>query len=239
MLKCIIVDDQAQAVQSLKNHIKKIPFLEFTSSFTDPVTALLFLKNNPIDLIFLDIRKPIQSGSPYLPLFQQNVTVILMSANRKHAFDAFEHHAIDFLVKPVLFDRFYSAAEKAHKIKFPSANAHGVLQSAALKGGYIFIKEGTRMLRVDLDEIYYVMGLKNYVSIFTKSQRIVSLLTMKEMEELLPAHRFIRAHRSYFVAMDKIISVEKQQIHLKDKIIPIGNIYLSLFMKKLVKITNH
>lgn len=103
----------------------------------------------------------------------------------------------------------------------------------AWKGGYVFIKESTRWIRLELDDIYYVMGLKNYVSIFTRSQRIVTLQTMKQMEEILPAHRFMRVHRSYFVAMDKIISVEKQQIYVKDKFIPIGSIYLSLFMKRL------
>jgi DNA-binding LytR/AlgR family response regulator len=107
-----------------------------------------------------------------------------------------------------------------------------------LKGGYIFIKESTRLLRLDLDDIYFVMGLKNYVSIFTKSQRIVSLMTMKQIEEILPSNRFVRVHRSYFVALDKIISVEKQQIHVKDKAIPIGNAYLPLFMKRVLK-NNH
>jgi len=100
------------------------------------------------------------------------------------------------------------------------------------------IVKATRLLRVELDDIYYVKGLKNYVSILTKSHRIVSLQTMKQMEEILPSHRFIRVHRSYFVALDKIISVEKQHIQVKDKIIPIGNVYLSLFMKKLSKINN-
>jgi DNA-binding LytR/AlgR family response regulator len=238
MLKCIIVDDQPQAVQSLKNFIKKILFLEFAGSFSDPKDALVSLKNNPADLIFLNIRKTFQRGSPSYGIFQQNAMVILMSTSRKFAFDAFELHAIDFLVKPLLFERFYNAAEKAYKLKFSAETANQIMKPTLLKGGYIFIKEGTRLVRIELDDIYYVMGLKNYVSIFTKSQRIVSLLTMKEMEELLPSHRFIRVHRSYFIAMDKIIRVEKQQIHLKDKIIPIGNLYLSVFMKKLTKISN-
>jgi DNA-binding LytR/AlgR family response regulator len=105
--------------------------------------------------------------------------------------------------------------------------------STTQKGGYIFIKESTRYVRVELDDIYYVTGLKNYVSIQTKSQRIVTLQTMKEMEKLLPPQRFSRVHRSYFVAVDKIAFVEKQQIHLKDKTIPIGQLYLPAFMKKL------
>jgi DNA-binding LytR/AlgR family response regulator len=238
MLKCIIVDEQAQATQSLKNYIKKIPFLELTGSFADPKAALVFLKNKPADLVFLHIRKPEENESPYIRLFQLNAMVILISANINLALDGFENNVVDFLVKPVLFDRFYRAAEKAYKIKKPKELTKPHTESAPLKGGYIFIKEATRMVRVELDDIYYVMGLKNYVSILTKSHRIVSLQTMKQMQELLPSHRFIRVHRSYFVAMDKIISVEKQQIHVKDKVIPIGNIYLPLFMKKLMKISN-
>jgi DNA-binding LytR/AlgR family response regulator len=237
-MRCIIVDDQPQAVQLLKNYIKKILFLEFAGSFADPRVALASLKNNPVDLIFLDIRKPVGTDGPLFDILHQNAMVILISNNRKFAFDAFEHHAIDFLVKPLLFRRFSNAAEKAYKIKFTANEENPVLKPAPLKGGYIFIKEGTRLVRVELDDIFYVMGLKNYVSIHTKSLRIVSLMTMKEMEELLPSHRFIRVHRSYFVAMDKIISVEKQQIFLKEKVIPIGNIYLHVFMKKLSKITN-
>jgi DNA-binding LytR/AlgR family response regulator len=164
--------------------------------------------------------------------------VILTSANRNLALEGFENNVVDFLVKPVLFDRFYRAAEKAYKIKKSAEQGKQHPESAPLKGGYIFIKESTRLVRVELDDIYYVMGLKNYVSILTKSHRIVSLQTMKQMEELLPSHRFIRVHRSYFVAIDKIISVEKQQVHVKDKVIPIGSIYLSHFMKKLLKISN-
>ncbi len=235
MLNCIIVDRQPQQTLMLKNYIKKLPVLEFAGSFTDPREALVFLKNNQVDLIFMDIRKTIQSSSPEFQLFQQNVLVILMSVNRKFAMDAIENNAVDFLVKPLLFEKLYNAAEKAYKIKYPTTNSG---TPSSLKGGYIFIKEGTRLVRIELDDIYYIMGLKNYVSIYTKSQRIVSLLTLKEIEEILPLHRFARVHRSYFVALDKIISVEKQQILMKDKVIPIGNLFLSSFLKKLVNKSN-
>lgn len=238
MLKCIIVDDQPQTVQTLRNYIKKIPFMELAGIFPDPKDALLSLKNNPADLVFLHIQKPIGSSSPLLPLFKQNTIIILLAATGRYALDGYERGAADYLLKPILFERFYRAAERAYTLKNPPDQTRKLSQSANLKGGYIFIKESTRLIRVELDDIYYVMGLKNYVSILTKSHRIVSLQTMKQMEELLPAHRFARVHRSYFVAMDKIISVEKQQIHVKDKVIPIGNIYLSMFMKRLAKITS-
>ena len=165
--------------------------------------------------------------------------MILISSNKSLAYDALEYNVVDFLLNPILFERFFRAVEKAYKIKFPAEKQKSSLETTQLKGGFIFIKEATRLIRLELDDIYYVMGLKNYVSIMTKSHRIVSLQTMKQMEELLPGRRFIRVHRSYLVALDKIISVEKQQIHVKDKVIPIGNVYLTVFMKKISKMGNH
>jgi DNA-binding LytR/AlgR family response regulator len=238
MLKCIIVDDQPQSVLVLRNFIKKIPFLEFAGSFKNPKEALDSLKNKPADLIILDIKKTLQNNSLSISAFQLNAMVILTSSNPKLALEGFEHDAIDFLVKPPVFERFYRAVEKAYKFKRATGHRKQDSPPLPLKGGFIFIKEATRLLRVDLDDIFYVMGLKNYVSILTKSHRIVSLQTMKQIEDLLPAHRFIRVHRSYLVAIDKIISVEKSQIHVKDKVIPIGNMYASRFMKELEKITN-
>jgi DNA-binding LytR/AlgR family response regulator len=238
MLKCIIVDDQPQAIQLLKNYIKKIPFFVLTGAFSDSKSALIWLENNQTDLVFLDAGKSLQTGSRSISVFQHKVMIILTSSNRRFALDGFDHGVVDFLMKPILFERFHIAAEKVYKIKFPPSQTKWVSQTLPLKGGYIFIKESTRLLRVELDDIYYIKGLKNYVSILTKSHRIVSLQTMKQMEEILPSHRFIRVHRSYFVALDKIISVEKQQIQVKDKVIPIGNAYLPFFMKKLTKRSN-
>jgi len=238
MLKCILIDEEPATLQVFKNYIRKIPFLELSGSFSDPAAGLAFMKKIPVDLIFMDIRKSMLAGSAQLGILQFHKMVILTSESRKFSQDGFDHNAIDFLVKPVFFERFYRAAEKAYQLKSGSENANLSVHPAPMKGGYIFIKEGTRLLRIELDDIYYVMGLKNYVSISTKSHRIVSLQTMKQMEDLLPSHRFVRVHRSYFVALDKINSVEKQQVHVKDKVIPIGNLYLPVFMKLISSIRN-
>ena len=179
-----------------------------------------------------------QNNSLSISAFQLNSMVILTSSNPKLALEGFEHDAIDFLVKPLVFERFYRAVEKAYKFKRATGHRKQDSHTLPLKGGFIFIKEATRLLRVDLDDIFYVMGLKNYVSILTKSHRIVSLQTMKQVEDLLLAQRFIRVHRSYLVVIYKIISVEKSQIHVKDKVIPIGDMYAARFMKELEKITN-
>jgi DNA-binding LytR/AlgR family response regulator len=238
MLKCIIVNELTQATQLLKNYINSIPFLEFTGAYSDPKMALASLKKKPADLVILHIRSQEQTAPPFIQVFQMNAMVILTSANKELALAGFENDAVDFLVKPVAFERFYRAAEKVYKRKYPQVHTKSNLEKSTMTGGFIFIKDSTRLVRIDLDDIIYVMGLKNYVCIQTKSHRITSLLSMKQMEELLPPHRFIRVHRSYFVALDKIMSVEKQQIHLKDKMIPVGNVYLASFTKKLTKMSN-
>jgi DNA-binding LytR/AlgR family response regulator len=239
MVRCIIVDEQPESVRKLKNYIKKTSTSELIASFSESKGALTFLKTNPVDLILLNIKKITEQEDDSVPVFQRYGLVVLTSADKKLAYYGFEQNVAGFLAKPVLYDRFKQAIEKVLSSTFAMQHPIKEKPSALLKGGYVFIKEGTRLVRLELDDIYYVMGLKNYVSIQTKSHRIICLQTMKEMENLLPPHRFIRVHRSYYVSMDKIIFVEKQQIHLKDKVIPIGQMYVSLFIKQLTSLKNH
>ena len=235
MLKYIIIHEDSKGGQSLKNQIRKIPFLDYQGSFQDSQEAMLHLKSKPVDLIFLHAHKSPTAHDIVSQLFHLHAMVILIGANKEMAFEAYENNAVDFLLKPVLLERLLLAAEKAYKLKISRDRSRSSREVTQPKGGYIFIKESTRLVRLDLDDIYYVTGLKNYVSIMTKGHRIVSLQTMKQMEDLLPASRFMRVHRSYFVALDKIISVEKKQIFIKDKVIPIGNVFLPRFMKRLSK----
>ena len=139
MLKCIIVDDQTQAVQSLKNHIRKISFLECTGSFSDPKDALVFLKTKPADLVFFSLRKSFQADNAQVRILQLHAMVILISSTKNHAYEAFENNVTDFLLKPVLFERLYQAAEKAYKIKFSPDGLKPNVDSAPVKGGFIFL----------------------------------------------------------------------------------------------------
>ncbi len=237
MLKCIVINDEPLSVQLIRNYIKKIKFIELSGSFSNSKEAMAFLEKNAADLILFDIKKTMPQNS-LLGTMKKHAMIVLTSSNPKLALEAFDHDVIDFLLNPIEYTRFQKSIDKAYRIKEAYNLSKQEDEQAAIKGGYIFIKEATRLLRVELDDIFYVMGLKNYVSILTRTQRIVSLQTMKQMEALLPSNRFIRVHRSYFVAMDKIISVEKQQIFVKDKVIPIGNLYTEMFMKKLSRISN-
>lgn len=232
MLSCLVIDDEPLAIQLLQDHVSKIPFLKLEGTFINPLEALISLNRNPVDLIFLDIQMPQLNGVQFMELLNQRSMVVITSAYQEYAIEGFEHNVIDYLLKPISFERFYRAVEKAHNNKNPHT-ALQVSQRFPSHAGYIFVKVENKMLRVELDDIIYIEGLKNYVSIFTKTQRIVTLQVMKQLEEILPPGRFVRVHKSFIVALDKIHSIERQEIHLKDKIIPIGNTYSDHFFKVL------
>ncbi len=158
MLKCIIVSDLPQTIQLMKGYIKKVPFLELAGAFQDSKSALSAQENNHVELVFLDIGKSPQMKSFFNSFFQYNAMVILISSNRKFALEGFDHGVVDFLMKPVLFERFQRAAGKAYKIKFPPSHTKSISHLTPLKGGYIFIKESTRLLRVELDDILLCHG---------------------------------------------------------------------------------
>ena len=233
MLKCIVIDDEPLAIQLLENHIAKVSFLELASTFSNPMEALISINSKPVDLIFLDIQMPQLNGIHFMQLLQNRAQVIITSAYQEYAIDGFEHNVIDYLLKPISFERFYKAVEKAHNLKNPAQKIDRSQELQPATGGYIFVKVETKMVRVELDDILFIEGLKNYVSIMTKSQRIITLQVMKQLEEILPPNRFIRVHKSYIVAMDKISSIERQEITINDRIIPIGITYQEHFFKLL------
>jgi len=235
MLKCIVIDDEPLAIKLLEDHISRVPFLELTSSFTNPMEALIGFNSNPVDLIFLDIQMPQLNGVQFMQLLSNRAMVIITSAYQEYAIEGFEHNVVDYLLKPVPFERFYKGVEKAYNLKNPSQKLDRSQEMHPSTGGYIFIKVETKMVRVELDDILYIEGLKNYVSLYTKAQRIVTLQVMKQLEEVLPPNRFVRVHKSYIVALDKINSIERQEITIKDRVIPIGNTYQEHFFKLLEK----
>lgn len=233
MLKCLIIDDEPLAIKLLEDYIGRISFLEWVGSSTKPLDSLLELPQKPADLIFLDIQMPQLNGVAFMKMLQNRAGVIITSAYQEYAFDGFEHDVIDYLLKPISFERFYKAAEKAYRLKFPLETPGTIVDFHPATGGYIFVKVENRMVRVELDEILYIEGLKNYLSIYTKTKRIITLQVMKQMEDALPPNRFVRVHKSYIIAMDKVNSVEKQQINIGEMVVPIGNTYADLFYKVL------
>jgi DNA-binding LytR/AlgR family response regulator len=233
MLRCMVIDDEPLAIQLLANHISKVSFLELVESFNNPMEALISFNSNPVDLVFLDIQMPQLTGIQFMKLLQNRAQVIITSAYEEYAIEGYEHNVTDYLLKPISFERFYKSVEKAYNISNPTHKINPKQDLYPATGGYIFVKVETKMVRVELDDILFIEGLKNYVSIFTKNQRIVTLQVMKQLEEILPSNRFIRVHKSYIVALDKINSIERQEISINDRIIPIGITYQEQFFKLL------
>jgi DNA-binding LytR/AlgR family response regulator len=233
MLRCMVIDDEPLAIQLLANHISKVSFLELADSFNNPMEALISFNSNPVDLVFLDIQMPQLTGIQFMKLLQNRAQVIITSAYEEYAIEGYEHNVTDYLLKPISFERFYKSVEKAYNISNPTHKINPKQDLYPATGGYIFVKVETKMVRIELDAILFIEGLKNYVSIFTKTQRIVTLQVMKQLEEILPPTRFIRVHKSYIVALDKINSIERQEISINDRIIPIGITYQEQFFKLL------
>jgi DNA-binding LytR/AlgR family response regulator len=233
MLQCLVIDDEPLAAQLLINHITHVPFLELAGSFSNPMEALISIRSKPVDLIFLDIQMPQLNGIQFMQLLQNRAMVIITSAYHEYAIQGFEHNVVDYVLKPIAFDRFYKAVEKAYHLKNPGQQPEQPKEIQPATGGYIFVKVETKMIRVELDDILFIEGLKNYVSIQTNTQRIITLQTMKQLEETLPSNRFVRVHKSYIIALNKITSIERQEITIKDRIIPIGITYQEHFFKLL------
>ena len=222
MLRCLVVDDEPLAIDVIAEYIPKVPFLQLAGTFTSPVEALMQLQKEKIDLIFLDIQMPQLTGLQFMNLLQSRAQVIIISAYNEYAIHGYEHDITDYLLKPVSFERFYKAVEKAARL------ADIPVRESPLPAAidFIFVKTDNRMVKVNLSDILYIEGLKNYISIvLADRRRIITLQNMKTFEDLLPAQRFFRVQKSYIVNLEKIDAIERQRIFIGDQVIPIGEAY--------------
>lgn len=236
MLSCFVIDDEQGAIDLLTTFIEKTPFLKLVGSTTNPIEALQMLKKHPVDLTFMDVQMPYLTGFELMDLLQGGGKVILTTAYSEYALKGFEHNALDYLLKPIPFERFLKATQKALNT---TAFSVPEWQPPAPDDNYIFVKTENKgkMIKVGFDEVVYVEGLKNYVSIYTKDDRIVTLLNIKDLEERFPSKLFIRVHKSYIVSVDKIKALDGNQILMKDMkaYIPLGETYRSAFFNALQK----
>ena len=234
MISCLVVDDEQSAVDLLCAFIRKTPFLTLAGATTNPLEALSLLQAQPVDLLFLDIHMPQLSGLDLMRLLPSRTRVVLTTAYSEFAVQGFELEALDYLLKPIAFERFLKAAQKARPAAAPLPAA---APEAAAPADYIFVKTESKgkMTKVDFADIVYVEGLKNYVSIQTLDDRVVTLLNIKDLEERLPARHFMRVHKSYIVSLDKIRALDGNQIFLKgmNTFVPLGDTYRAAFFEAL------
>lgn len=231
-IRCHIIEDEPMASKLLQLYVSKLPVLKLIAVSDNPLHALESLKSDPADLLFLDIRMPEMTGLALLEVLQNRPLAILTTAYSEFALESYELDVVDYLKKPITFERFVKSVNKAEQRLLLTDPAKEKPGSADHIGGtgYIFVKEGTRFVKVNIDDILFIEGLKNYVAIHTVTQKIVSLQRLKALEDQLPPGKFIRVHNSYIVAKRAISSVKENEVQVGATKIPISESYFSAFM---------
>ena len=215
----IAIDDEPIALDIIKSHASKVPFITLQETFTDAFAAITYLQQHKIDLIFLDIKMPDISGIDFLKSLSKPPMVVFTTAYTEHAVQSFELDAVDYLLKPFSLSRFLKACNKAHEL----FNLRSEKQEA--KANHIFIKDGYEQVKVELDEILYIEASGNYTQIQLKNKLLSSRITINDLADLLPKTDFIRCHRAFIVAKNKISRFDRSQIWIEEKVIPIGATY--------------
>jgi two-component system, LytTR family, response regulator len=228
-IKCIAVDDEPLAIEKIKSFIEKLPQLSLMETFRSSPDALEFIRNNPVQLIFLDIQMDKMSGIEMLEKMIKRPQVILTTAFTEYAIKGFDLAVTDFLLKPYTFERFNLAVSKAAEyIYWQQADP----VAATNKIDYIFIKSGYKLVKIFVRDILYIEGMRDYQLIVTSSEKIIASHSINELEKLLPGS-LIRCHKSYIVSLAGITSIERDRIKIGSKYIPIGDSYKEAFYKHL------
>ena len=225
MLRCIAIDDEPLALELLEDNISKVPFLKLVASCENPLEAMKVMQEHSVDLVFLDIQMPGLTGLQFIQSLAQKPLFILITAYEKYALEGFNLDVVDYLVKPVALERFIKACNKAlelHQLKNKSANT-----SASPPADYIFVNSDYSLLKVVVADITWVEGYKDYIKIHLRNATspIVTRMSMKTVEELLPAATFIRIHKSYIVSIASITAIRKNSVFLGKLELTVGDNY--------------
>ena len=232
MINCIAVDDEPLALALLKEYISRVSYLQLAAVFTDAVEARDFLEKEKIDLIFLDIQMPDINGIQFYHSMPQKPMVIFTTAYSEYAVEGFNVNAIDYLLKPFEYDRFVKAVYKAKEYYDFTINQEIQLSS-------IFVKADYQLVKVNLKEVLFIEGLDDYIRIhLADNKSILTLMSLKAITEKLPAHEFIRIHRSFIAALGKIEKVNSRKVEIAGKEIPVGISYAGEFFRAMNKKTS-
>jgi DNA-binding LytR/AlgR family response regulator len=238
MINCIAIDDEPMALDIMKDYVQKVPFLSLQGTFRDPMEAVSFISEHKIDLVFLDINMPELSGMQFLrALPSSGLEVVFCTAYSEFALDSYEFSAVDYLLKPIEFDRFFKAALKARdKIMLKKGHVIEVDNSEMIREAkpkeqkdYLLVKSGNEIRKINLSEILFFEGTGNYIKIHTSKGSIMTLQSMKEMLSNLDETRFFRIHKSYIIAFQFVDSFETHQVRIGDQTIPVGAVYRQAF----------
>jgi DNA-binding LytR/AlgR family response regulator len=241
IVNCVAIDDEPLALDIIREYCNKVPFLNLSETFGNPLDSIQYLMNNHVDLLFLDIQMEQLTGIQLLNVLKTKPMVIFTTAYDSFALQGYELDAIDYLLKPISFERFIKAVDKVydklqlqHHIKTETVEQNQFIQPPA-KDDYMFVKTEFRYEKVDFNDILYIEGMGDYLCIVTVKKKIMTLQGFKRMEESLPKNSFCRVHKSYIVAIDKIESVERNRIKIRDMLIPVSDSYKDCFNNILEK----
>ena len=214
-LRCIAIDDEPIALDIIKSHASKVPFLDLKRTFVNAFEALTFLKTEPVDLIFLDINMPDLTGLDFAQVVGNKSQIVFTTAYPEYALQGFELSALDYLLKPIGFGRFMQAANKAYER----------LSGDTKKSPYVFVKDGYDWVRINLDELQYVESDGNYLTFQETGKKTLTRMTIGEATEMLPKDQFMRVHKSYIIALDRIEKIERHQLTIGKVQVPLGGNY--------------
>jgi two-component system LytT family response regulator len=228
-LKCLIVDDEPNAVNLLALYVSKVPYLELSTVFYNSLDVITYTQNNKVDILFLDIQLPGIKGIDLIGILSQNIAVVFTTAYSQYAVESYERNAVDYLLKPITFKRFVQAVSKSiEKLNAISKESQGTVK----ENSYTFVKSGKQVLRMDYKNILYFEGDKEYVRLVTKNEKVLLYKRMKEMANDLPDH-FIRIHNSCIINIDHIIKIEDNHVYISDKRLPISDSYRGDFLSRI------
>lgn len=233
-IRCIVIDDEPLARKGLKEYIADTPFLELLAEFDSPLKAASVLSEGAVQLIFLDIQMPKITGLDFFKTLQHAPPVIFTTAYPQYALEGFELNALDYLVKPISFERFLKAANRA-KEHYELRYANDKEGSPGIKQNFFFIKADNKLIKLFYDDILFVEALQNYVAIHTKTKKYITYLTFKSIEEYLPSNEFVKTHKSYVVSAAKIDNIDGNEIRIGAHRIPISRTVKDDVMEKLLK----
>ena len=234
MIKCIIIDDEQPARELIELHLSSLKDFALVAAFDNPIDAFSFLQKNTIDLIFLDIQMPKISGIQLIKSLKNSSKVILTTAFREYAVEAFDLDVLDYLVKPITQERFIKAISKF--TYYTNAVSDKGKSPNSFDKAYIFLKVNREQTKVYLKDIFFIEGLKDYIKVHIKGKVIIAYERLSYMEEKLPENKFVRIHKSFIVSTDKISNYNSEQISIGENLLPIGRVYKNSFLKSAKKL---
>ena len=224
MISCIIIEDEPLALKRTKEYVGKIPYLDLKHSFENGFEAIGFLNEHPVDLIFLDIKMDEMTGIQFLESIERKPAVIITTGYSEYALKGYELNVTDYLLKPFTVERFIQAVEKV---------SNQITDKTVVKNDFFFVKTDYKIEKVPFNEILFIEGMRDYRNIQTESKKILTLQTFGDLEKELPQSLFSRVHKSFMIPFNKIDTIERNRIRIKDKWIPISETYKEEFYKKI------